>query len=238
MLLYHASLFDECLGEPTSHKVSTIYQPKSPNSNLFPRLASTKCHLILLSIRCLNHSLAAIRSEPSPATLHHACKPQRCGLHSIAKLQQSSSRYMDVLHDVMFSKWGLSNHRYWWLAIFYSLCIQSLVRVNLIKLSGRVRSSLENLDQCSDAKLYLHSFISLFEAASSAYDPITTEDDLSLEEMSEIILARIAVNPWHWEEHGIHSSYDHLRRIFDVEQKVDKCGEEKRNLNADLDSAS
>jgi hypothetical protein len=145
---------------------------------------------------------------------------------------------MDVLHDVMFSKWGLSNHRYWWLAIFYSLCIQSLVRVHLIELSGRVRSSLQNLDRCSNSKLYLHSFISLFEAASAEYDPITTEYDLSLDEKSEIILARVAVNPWHWEEHGIQSSYDHLRRIFDVEKKVDKCVEENRNLNADLDGAS
>jgi hypothetical protein len=29
MLLYHASLYDECLGEPKSHTVSTLYQPKS-----------------------------------------------------------------------------------------------------------------------------------------------------------------------------------------------------------------
>ncbi|KAE8442815.1 hypothetical protein EG329_002787 [Mollisiaceae sp. DMI_Dod_QoI] len=213
MLLYHASLYEECLGETTSQT----------------------CNLILLSIRCLNHSLDAIRSQPSPAILHHACKPKRCGLHSIAKLQQSSSRYMDALHDVMFSKGGLSNHRYWWLAIFYSLCIQSLVRVNLIKLSGH---SHQNLDRNSDARLYLHSFISLFEAASAENDPLTMEDDLSPGEMSQIILARIAVNPWHWEERGIHSSYDHLRRIFDVEQKVDRSGEENRNQNADLDSSS
>ena len=136
----------------------------------------------------------------------------------------------------MFSKWGLSNHKHWWLAIFYSLCIQSLVRVNLIKLSGRVRSLLQT--RCSDAEFYLHSFISLFEAASAEYDPITTEDVLPLTEMSGMILARIAVNPWHWEERGIYSSYDHLRRIFNVEQNVDKCGEEKRNTTANLDCSS
>jgi hypothetical protein len=169
-----------------------------------------------------------MRSQPSATALHHACNPQKCGLHSIAKFQQSSSKYMNALHDVMFSKWGLSNHRYWWLAIFYSLCIQSLVRVNLIKLSERAQNSPLNLDRYSDAKLYLHSFISLFEAASAEYDPITMEDDFLSGKMSEIILARIAVNPWNWEEQGIHSSYDHLRRIFDVEQKVDKCGKEKR----------
>lgn len=238
MVLYHASLYEECLGEQTSHTVRTIYQSKSPDSNLFAGLASNKSPLILLSNRCLNHSLDAIRSQPSPATLHRACKPQRCGLHSIAKLQQSSSRYVNILHDVMFSKWGLSNHRYWWLAIFYSLCIQSLVRVNLIKLSERVQSSPRNLDQCSNARLYLHPFISLLEAASAEYDPLTMVDHLSEAEMGQITLARIAVNPWYWEEHGIRSSYDHLRRIFDVEQKVDKCGEEKKDLNADLDSAS
>ncbi|KIM97200.1 hypothetical protein OIDMADRAFT_57835 [Oidiodendron maius Zn] len=204
MLLYHASLYEECLNEQTSHT----------------------SHLILLSIRCLNHSLDAVRTPPSLATLHHACKPERCGLHPIAKLQQSSSRYIDGLHDVTFGKWGLSNHRYWWLAIYYSLCIQGLVRENLIKLSERVRSSHQNLDRYSNAKLYLHSFITLFEAASAEYDPITTEYELSPGEMSQIILARIAVNPWHWEGNGIHSSYDHLRCIFEVEQKVDRCGEE------------
>jgi hypothetical protein len=36
ILLYHASLYEECLGEPIFHTVSTIYQPKSPDSNLFP----------------------------------------------------------------------------------------------------------------------------------------------------------------------------------------------------------
>ncbi len=145
---------------------------------------------------------------------------------------------MDALHDVMFSKWGLPNHKHWWLAIFYSLCIQSLVRVNLIKLSGRVRSSLQNSGRCSDAKFYLHSFISLFEAASAEYDPIMTEDVLPLGEMRGMILARIAVNPWHWEERAIYSSYDHLRDIFDVEQKVDKCRDEKGNSYVDLDGAS
>jgi hypothetical protein len=204
---------------------------------LFPWLTIIKCYPILLSIRCLNHSLDAIRSQPSPATLHHACKPQRCGLHFIAKLQQSSSRYMNALHEVIFSKWGLSNHRYWWLAIFYSLCIQCIVRDNLIKLGRRIQSSPQSSDRCSNAELYLHSFISLFEAASAEYDPITMEYDLSPEETSQITLARIAVNPWHWKERSIHSSYDHLRYIFGMEQKVDKCGEEKRNLNTDLNGA-
>ena len=220
MVLYHASLYEECLSEQTPHTVRTIYQIQVPGFQPIRATDLNQSHLILHSIRCLNHSLDAIRSQPLSEDFHHACKPQRCGLHSIAKLQQSSSIYISVLHDVMFSKWGLSNQRYWWLAIFYSLCIQSFVRVNLIKLSERVRSSSRDLDQCSDAKLYLHSFISLFQAASAEYDPITMVDHLSGAEMSQITLARIAVNPWHWEEHGIHSSYDHLRRIFDVEQKV------------------
>jgi hypothetical protein len=133
---------------------------------------------------------------------------------------------MDSLNDVMFSKLGLSNHKYWWLAIFYSLCIQSLVRVNLIKLNERVE--LPNLDLHTSAKRYLHTFISLFEAASAEYDPIMAEDVPSSEEMESITLARIAVNPWHWEERGIRCSYDHLRHIFEVEQKVEEREQEKR----------
>jgi hypothetical protein len=126
----------------------------------------------------------------------------------------------------MFSKLGLSNHKYWWLAIFYSLCIQSLVRVNLIELNGRF--DVPNLDLRSSAKCYLHPFISLFEAASAEYDPIMAEDVPSSEEMEGITLARIAVNPWHWEEQGIRCSYDHLRHIFEVEQKVEEREQEKR----------
>ncbi|KUJ10159.1 uncharacterized protein LY89DRAFT_271405 [Mollisia scopiformis] len=72
MLLYHASLYEEWF-QPRIHR---------------------QCNLIHLSIRCLNHSLDAIRSQASQISLHHACKPQRCRLHSIAKLQQSSSRYI------------------------------------------------------------------------------------------------------------------------------------------------
>lgn len=153
MVLYHASLYEECLSEQTPHTVRTIYQIQVPGFQPVCATDLNQSHLILLSIRCLNHSLDAIRSQPLPEALHHACKPQRCGLHSIAKLQQSSSIYINILNDVMFSKWGLSKHRYWWLAIFYSLCIQSFVRVNLIKLSESVRSSSRNLDQCSDARL-------------------------------------------------------------------------------------
>jgi hypothetical protein len=51
------------------------------------------------------------------------------------------------------------------------------------------------------------------------------EDAGSLEEVKVLTLARIAVNPWHWEEQGIRCSYDHLRRIFEVDQKGDKCEE-------------
>jgi len=134
---------------------------------------------------------------------------------------------MDILHEVMFSKWGLSNHKYWWLAIFYSLCIQSLVRINLIKLNRRIGILLPNSDLNSSAKSYLHPFISLFQAASAEYDPIIAADAGSLEEMKMLTLARIAVNPWHWEEQGIRCSYDHLRRIFEIKQKGDKCEEEK-----------
>lgn len=165
-------------------------------------------------------------------TLHHACRPDRCRLHSVAKLQQSSSIYMNALHDVMFSKWGLSNHRFWWLSIFYSLCIQSFVRVNLMKLSEHVQTSTQISDQWSDAKAYLHSFISLFQAASAEYDPITMADHLSPTEMNQITLARIAVNPWHWEEQGVYSSYDHLRRIFNVDRNSFEAIAKTTNLNA------
>lgn len=210
MVLYHASLYEEYLDKQTS-----------PTNNL-----------ILLSIRCLNHSLDALRSEFSSATVHHACRSGRCGLHSVAKLQQSSSIYINALHDVMFSKWGLSNNRLWWLSVFYSLCIQGFVRVNLMKLSEHVQTSTEVSDQWSAAKVYLHSFISLFQAASAEYDPITMADDLSPAEMDQITLARIAANPWRWEEQGIHSSYDHLRRVFNVDGISCKAVENTANLNA------
>lgn len=189
-------------------------------------------------MRCLNHSLDALRSKPSSVTLHYACRPDRYRLHSVAKLQQSSSIYMNVLHDVMFSKWRLSNHRFRWLSIFYSLCIQSFVRVNLMKLSEHLQTSTKISDQWSDAKVYLHLFISLFQAASAEYDPITMADHLSPTEMNQITLARIAVNPWHWEEQGVHSSYDHLRRIFNMDRNSCNTIATMTNLNTKAKSST
>lgn len=145
---------------------------------------------------------------------------------------------MESLHDIMFSKWGLSNHKHWWLAIFYSLCIQSLVRINLVKLNERGRNLLPDSDLRLSAKSYLQPFISLFEAASAEYDPIMAEDVPSIGEMESITLARIAVNPWHWEEQGIRSSYDHLRRIFEVEQEPDKCDQEEKAVATERMSTS
>lgn len=185
-------------------------------------------------MRCLNHSFDALLSEPSSVTLHHACRPDRCRLHSVAKLQQSTSIYMNALHDIMFSKWGFSNDRSWWLSVFYSLCIQSFVRANLMKLSEHAQTSTQISNQWSDAKVYLHSFISLFQAASAEYDPITMEQQEFLlpPEMDQLTLARIAVNPWHWEEQGVYNSYDHLRRIFNVDQDSCEAIAKATDLNA------
>lgn len=111
----------------------------------------------------------------------------------------------------------------WRLSIFYSFCIQSLVRkalINLVGIGGSINASL-------GAKKYLHLAIRLFIASSSTYDPLTRNfsaesNNLGDEEASRVEdykLAQYASQREIWESIGVTSTADYLKQIFEDDGK-------------------
>jgi hypothetical protein len=129
---------------------------------------------------------------------------------------------MSELSRTLFRKGGLQNDRSWWLSVFYSLCIQSLVRINLNILISSIEDGKRQSvnDKFSGPKTYLYPLLQLFEAASAEYDPITKEEDeanLELSARIHIKLAQMAINRKDWRRRDITSSYAYLRRLFQVD---------------------
>ena len=111
----------------------------------------------------------------------------------------------------------------WRLSIFYSFCIQSLVRkalINIVGVGGSINASL-------GAKKYLHLAIRLFIASSSTYDPLIrnfSADSSSLgdEDASRVEdykLAQYASQRETWESIGVKSTADYLKQIFEDDGK-------------------
>lgn len=174
------------------------------------------------AVYCLRHSLDALLVPVRSSTLHQSCKPGRCGVHCIARLQNSLRSFMSELSRTLFRKGGLQNDRSWWLSVFYSLCIQSLVRINLNILISSIEDGKHQSanDKFSGPETYLYPLLQLFEAASAEYDPITKEEDeanLELSAKIHIKLAQMAINRNDWRRRDITSSYAYLRRLFQVD---------------------
>src|ERR1700735_3135921 len=135
--------------------------------------------LVWSAVRCLRYSLSALLVPARSSTLHQACKPGRCGVHCIARLQNSLRSFMKEMSRTLFRKGGLQNDRSWWLSVFFSLCIQSLVRLNLNILNSSIEDEKQHSvnDKFSGPGTYLYPLLQLFEAASAEFDPITKEED-------------------------------------------------------------
>jgi hypothetical protein len=111
----------------------------------------------------------------------------------------------------------------WRLAIFYSFCIQSIVRKALINLVGIGGS----IDACLRAKQYLHLAVRLFVASSGIHDPLMRSfsaepENLPDEEASRVEdyrLAQYASQQKEWASIGVLSSADYLKYIFEDDGK-------------------
>ncbi|CCD50690.1 similar to transcription factor Cys6 [Botrytis cinerea T4] len=82
------------------------------------------------------------------------------------QVKEEASRYIEQLSKVFFKKENLRG-KTWWLSVFYSLVIQSLVRAILkaIVADGGVEIP-------SSINQYLHLAVRLFVATSGAHDPL------------------------------------------------------------------
>lgn len=126
---------------------------------------------------------------------------------------------------ILFKNNGL-NSRDWWLAVFYSLCIQGYVRKLLMELAATGAFQ----DHMASTSQYLHLAVRLFtvscgSTSKKAYDPLNLDlDNLSQNELilmakhqltiEEAKNAKIAVGQSRWEENDISGSYNYLERLF------------------------
>lgn len=138
---------------------------------------------------------------------------QSCQVECVANLTLYLNKYMDELSRVIFR-----SYKECWLAIFYSFCLQSVVRRALIILANGQREKPGWINE------YLHIAIRLFIAVSGTYDPLIqpmeentakkhrflAKDSPTTSEDCEA--ARVVIG---LPDDNFHSSGDYLKKIFD-----------------------
>jgi hypothetical protein len=121
--------------------------------------------LISQSLICLRSCLEAIRKKNSGIITqysHSYCSPNSrdCKVEYIATVNLHLQVYFNELSRVIFKKENILKKSLCYLAIFYSLCIQSIARKVLIMLISEESRAL------AQSKRYLHIPLRLFIASS------------------------------------------------------------------------
>jgi hypothetical protein len=132
--------------------------------------------------------------------------------------------YSEALSTVIFKKENMRS-KCSWLSAFYSLIIQSMVRIGLLELTTRTGIYAEPSSSSRRAKViqqYMHLGVRLFIASSGIHDPLMKDYSAcpassSKEEKTNqnYHAAQMAVRRDSWELHGILSSGHCLKRIFE-----------------------
>lgn len=144
-----------------------------------------------------------------------------CRIECMANLTLYLNKYLDELSRVFFQKQDMRS-KSWWLSIFYSFCIQAVVRKALISITG---CSPGQRFELTWVKEYLHLAIRPFISASGSYDPLLSQLHLvppfgsdgssqseNLPALEDYVAARTALDIPS-EDFG--SSADYLKRIFE-----------------------
>jgi hypothetical protein len=148
---------------------------------------------------------------------HLPCKRDLCKVVCISDIHRNLNLYLDELSRVLFLKENLY-HKAWWLSVFYSFCIQALVRKILIQLAPEriIFLSVTFASTTLEIKQYLYIAIRLFTAMSGTHDPLMRDYSsnslvLSIEE-DHFKLAQLSVKQSEWRKSGIDSSAEYLKR--------------------------
>jgi hypothetical protein len=128
--------------------------------------------------------------------------------------------YVHELSRVFFKKENMRN-KSWWLSVFYSFCIQSIVKYGLIKLIGNAPPATQ---PTLGATLHLHLPVRLFIAISGNYDPLLRDYSIESEPQSEeeginikdYELAQYASYKEQWSDLGIRNTKEFLECLFDI----------------------
>ncbi|CZR70038.1 uncharacterized protein PAC_19939 [Phialocephala subalpina] len=188
--------------------------------------------LIAQSLICLRSCFEVFRFNHSGLTFtdqHIYCSNSGCHVECIKQLHININIYLDELSRVFFKKENLRNKGPSWLSIFYSLCIQSLVRTALLVLSEWNAMNKTTHEQ------YLYLPLRLFIAAySGSRDPLLSDDAAetgsSLEYFQQ---AREATNYTDWNSIGCQSSGEYLKLLFqDTGSSLDSTPTKAENEKA------
>lgn len=107
--------------------------------------------------------------------------------------------------------------------MFYSLCIQGIVRHALLRIIGDTREL--NTQPTLGARVSLHLGIELFIASSGNHDPLILDysEGLDLQSEEEAIsirdyeMAQYASYTQQWSSFGITTTKDFLKHLFEFE---------------------
>lgn len=180
-----------------------------------------KDELISQSLLCLLTCLEVKRlasTQRLTSGNHQFCTKSplpTCKVNCIANLSLYLNKFLDELSRVFFQKQDMRS-KAWWLPIFYSFCIQAVVRRALITLTKGPQGQHFELTW---VKEYLHLAVRLFISTSGSYDPLTQsfEDDGSLQsgdlpKPEDYEAARVALGV---PSNDFTSSGDYLKRLFE-----------------------
>jgi hypothetical protein len=148
---------------------------------------------------------------------HQNCNATTCSINCITNLDSSITLYLEEFSQVFFMKESqVRSKERWWLSMFYSFCIQSMVRAILMEL---VKSSTPDWREHTAVTEYLNLPVQLFAAVSGSYDPLV-KDPTSWRSPDDggdqvIFSAQAAVGQKSWKDKGISGSIDYLKRLFD-----------------------
>ena len=202
-------------------KTGTVSHPLTYPLQNRRQLRASQDQLIPHSLVCLRNCLEALRLKYSgflDIISHRTCGPSICKINCIANLTSALEKYLAELSSVFFKKENMRS-KSWRLSIFYSLCIQSIVRKALRDLVSNGGS----VDAYLRAKQYLHLAVRLFIASSGIQDPLMRNFSVELENLPEdeasrvedYRLAQYATQQKKWPSISVASSADYLKYVFE-----------------------
>ena len=206
--------------------------------------------LVISSMACLYPCLQHCRLASKgllKADIHNFCNASKCDIACSSDLELHLQIYLDELSRVIFRKENLQSDRNWWLAVYYSLYIQSFVRFTLILIEQLMRgtnladsgNSFKNTGSCRE---YLHTFVRLFAAASAGYDPIGVHSSqagaVPLDHIQYIQEARNAFGSDEPAAIMPESSLDLIKQRFEMGQESQKQDVAVNSISNYIDSRS
>jgi hypothetical protein len=146
---------------------------------------------------------------------HQNCNATTCS-NCITNLESSITLYLEEFSRVFLKKENrVRSKEGWWLSMFHSFCIQSMVKTILMELA---KSSTPDSHEHTAVTEYLDLPLQLFAAVSRSCDPLVknpTSERSSDDGGDQVIFsAQTAVGQKSWKDKGISGSIDYLKRLF------------------------